>query len=190
MARETTTVQCYPSDEKINATIRQYESFGWELIGNQRCQEYEGSYGTVDRYSTFNKLTFSREKNKPWYEEVSRLERECNRLLNKKPVRPPDDSPSKFRYFIAIFLIIAGIPFMAGLVFCIMDFEALFIVEGIIGAIVFAIGVILIVKAKNKKKSNEARYRLYLRYLTDWENGDEKKAMSIMSQAERIVSEE
>lgn len=80
MARESTTVQCYPSDSVINKKVQRYEAFGWELINNQRFQEYTGqtkSGDTITRhYSTYNKLTFSREKNEPWYEEVTELERQ------------------------------------------------------------------------------------------------------------------
>lgn len=83
--KETKTVQVYPSDSIVNATISEYESFGWEVIGNQRCQEYEGQTHGIDgsttsHYSTFNKITFSREKDLPWYSEVSQLEREYNVL--------------------------------------------------------------------------------------------------------------
>lgn len=79
--RETKTVQVYPSDSIINDTISEYGSFGWEVIGNQRCQEYEGQTHGVDgsvtnHYTTFNKITFSREKSSAWYEEVSKLESE------------------------------------------------------------------------------------------------------------------
>lgn len=82
--KETKTIQVYPSDAIINATIEEYGSFGWEVIGNQRCQEFEGTThdyfdgSTTKHYSTFNKITFTREKYSPWYEEVSLLEKEYN----------------------------------------------------------------------------------------------------------------
>ena len=57
MAKETTTVQCYPSDSAVNRKIREYEAFGWELINNQRCNEDKGTYGGYRHYSTFNKLS-------------------------------------------------------------------------------------------------------------------------------------
>lgn len=96
--KETKTVQVYPDDDIVNATIGEYESFGWEVVGNQRCQEYEGqTYGidgsSTKHYSTFNKITFTREKDAPWYAEVSQIEREYNVLKdtaktykNAKPV--------------------------------------------------------------------------------------------------------
>ena len=96
--KETKTIQVYPDDNIVNATIGEYESFGWEVVGNQRCQEYNGQTHGVDgsttnHYSTFNKITFTREKSSPWYEEVSQIEREYNVLndtiqtyKNAKPV--------------------------------------------------------------------------------------------------------
>lgn len=70
--KETKTVQVYPSDAIVNATIEEYGSFGWEVISNQRCQEYDGQTREYDgsltkNYSTFNKITFTREKDSPWY---------------------------------------------------------------------------------------------------------------------------
>ena len=77
--KETKTVQVYPSDAIVNETIAEYECFGWEVIGNQRCQEFDGTTHGIDgsttqNYSTFNKLTFTREKESRWYEDVTTLE--------------------------------------------------------------------------------------------------------------------
>ena len=72
--KESKTVQCYPSDSAINEMIAVYNDFGWELTGNQRCREDDGTYGDTQYYKTFNKLTFAREKSEPWYEKVSELE--------------------------------------------------------------------------------------------------------------------
>ena len=79
--KETKTIQVYPSDDIVNATIEEYGSFGWEVIGNQRCQEFDGTTHGIDgstthNYSTFNKITFTREKEAHWYKDVSLLERE------------------------------------------------------------------------------------------------------------------
>lgn len=41
MARETKTIQMYPDDDAINQAISLWENFGWEVIGNQRCQEFK-----------------------------------------------------------------------------------------------------------------------------------------------------
>lgn len=97
--KETKTIQVYPSDALINATIEEYGSFGWEVISNQRCQEFEGTThdiitgSSTKHYSTFNKITFTREKSAAWYDEVSDLEKEYNTAgdtirsyKNRKPV--------------------------------------------------------------------------------------------------------
>ena len=96
--KETKTIQVYPDDAIVNATIDEYGSFGWEVISNQRCQEYEGQTHGIDgsstkHYSTFNKITFTREKSAAWYDEVSDLEKEYNTAgdtlrsyKNRKPV--------------------------------------------------------------------------------------------------------
>lgn len=82
--KETKTIQVYPSDDIINSTIEEYGSFGWEVIGNQRCQEYEGQSDGIKHYSTFNKITFTREKSSAWYDEVAQMEREYNTLKDTR----------------------------------------------------------------------------------------------------------
>ena len=89
MPRETITVQVYPDDSIINRTIAEYERFGWEVISNQRMQEFTGqtSYGdgsSANHYSTFNKITFSRDKDAAWYEEVKECENRYKQLLKEK----------------------------------------------------------------------------------------------------------
>lgn len=118
--KETKTVQVYPSDDVVNATIEEYEGFGWEVIGNQRCQEFEGTTYGIDgsstrHYSTFNKITFSRDKDAAWYGEVSELEREYNVIggkvksyKNYKPVlrKPqPDDGAVAFALGLVLYFL-------------------------------------------------------------------------------------
>ena len=100
MPRESVTIQCYPSDNEVNNTIASYERFGWELVSNQRCQEFTGqtSYSdgsSTEHYSTFVKLTFSRDKDAKWYKEVASLEQsyynlreEYQRLQRTEPSSP------------------------------------------------------------------------------------------------------
>lgn len=47
MARETKTIQMYPDDDAINQAISLWENFGWEVIGNQRCQNSKSRIPTV-----------------------------------------------------------------------------------------------------------------------------------------------
>lgn len=76
--KETKTIQCYPNDREINETIATYNDFGWELVSNQHCQTEDS-----EKYYTFNKLTFNREKASPWYNEVCEIETDYNLLKNR-----------------------------------------------------------------------------------------------------------
>lgn len=121
MPRESTTVQCYPSDDIVNETVARYEAFGWELTSNQRCQETQGGEydywkgQNVTHYSTFNKLTFSRDKDASWYRQAAALEQKYNaksaeidRLRNSQPSKPntEDTLPSVVRVFIPLALFV------------------------------------------------------------------------------------
>ncbi|MDE5547768.1 MAG: hypothetical protein K2J30_02080 [Clostridia bacterium] len=76
--KETKIIQVYPSDSAIEGAIKEWESFGWELVNNQRYSDKSSVtipyIGTETTTTTYNKLTFSREKNSPWYYEVKQLE--------------------------------------------------------------------------------------------------------------------
>ena len=98
MPKETFSVQVYPDDRVVNLTIAEYERFGWEVISNQRMQEFTGqkNYGdgsSENHYSTFNKITFSRDKDAAWYEEVKACERQY-RQLEKEAKTLQDSLPS------------------------------------------------------------------------------------------------
>lgn len=83
--KETKTMQVYPDDAVVNDTAKTQGMFGWELISNQRCQEFtsQDSDGTK-HYETFNKLTFTREQNAPWYDRVAELESEYWALAEER----------------------------------------------------------------------------------------------------------
>ncbi len=96
--RETKIIQVYPSDYAIEKAIKEWESFGWEMTGNQRYSDENSVYlpylGTETTTTTYNKLTFSREKSSQWYPEVKRLEEEyeevqrrISSIMNEKPVK-------------------------------------------------------------------------------------------------------
>ncbi len=79
MARETKMEKVYPSDEAVRYTVDVYESFGWEVVGNQKITDKTGSYEGADgnyytTTETYIQLTFSREKSSPWYARVKELE--------------------------------------------------------------------------------------------------------------------
>lgn len=189
MARETKTVQCYPDDNIINERVRQYEAFGWELINNQRCQEYDGQTSssnfldgstTVTRhFSTFNKLTFSREKTSPWYNDVVGLEKQYEDMMNKKP-RDYSIDPSKILIYLGICAMIVGFGVLA----MFMGVGALVA----IGIVIMAIGVLLIVIYIVKKKKYKASHSNYLYKLREWQNKTEVEAKKIMRKSEQIIN--
>ena len=128
--KETKTIQVYPDDVIVNETISEYESFGWEVVGNQRCQEYDGqTHGTdgslTNHYSTFNKITFSREKSAPWYEEVVKLEKEhntledtCSKYRKAKPTCYPPKRAEGTDYFFCVLCYLALV--LPGIIFTIV----------------------------------------------------------------------
>lgn len=98
MAKESKVMQVYPNDQKVQAAMDTNAIFGWEVTGNQKFQEYTGqtrSGNTTTRhFSTYVKLTFSREKSAPWYSRVVSLENEwygintrMDALWKDKPTR-------------------------------------------------------------------------------------------------------
>ncbi len=120
MARETKVVQSHPDREM--QTINFYQKFGWEVIGNQRCQEEE-KRGDTWYTITFNKITFSREKSEPWYDRVSQLEQRTL-LLNDEGIKAIDGSKygvyapeyvpepkiaKKGKFFFGLILLIIGV---------------------------------------------------------------------------------
>ncbi len=83
--KETKIVQSYPSDSAIQDAIEEWQAFGWELVSNQKfsdSQDLWSPVGTTVRTTTYNKLTFSREKNSRWYGEITAIEQEYLKLEN------------------------------------------------------------------------------------------------------------
>lgn len=194
MARETTTVQCYPDDDIINKRIKEYEAFGWELINNQRCQEYDGTTSssnfdgstTVTRhFSTFNKLTFSHDKSAAWYSKIVDMEQEYKRLKNTKPSEPYNKKASGVRFFFGAFFVFLFIPFMVW-----GNTYGTSIPMIIVGVVSLLLGIIVIATgiAKNKKY-NQAREAYRVRML-EWEGDTGVKADKIKEEANKIVSQE
>ena len=184
MAKETKTVQCYPDDNKVNAMIEQYGSFGWELINNQRCQEYEGT--TSDGYrhwSTFNKLTFQREKSSPWYGKVVDLENQHDSIMNSKP-KDYSISPSKYLLIFGIlFGLLFGIPFVV----CVFDSRVPFYISAALGGL-FAIAVVLLIVYIVKQVKCKKAHEEYLSRKRNWEKTTEKDAIEIRKKAEALVN--
>lgn len=123
--RETKIIQVYPSDSAIEKAIREWKSFGWEMTDNQRLSNKEDLWfpgGTTVRTTTYNKLTFSREKSSPWYSEVKLLEdryeavqRDISAIINQKPEK------KKYGYSCLDYVtLIFPIPFFSHIVYLII----------------------------------------------------------------------
>ncbi len=102
MAKETEVVKVYPSDEAVRQKIKLFESFGWEVVGNQKITDkvgsYEGADGNYyDRLETYIQLTFSREKSSSWYKEIVELEKAYYAESNAKE-RMYAEEPKKPKY--------------------------------------------------------------------------------------------
>ena len=123
--RETKIIQVYPSDTAIENAIKEWESFGWEMTDNQRFSSKQDLWfpgGTTVRITTYNKLTFSREKSSPWYSEVKLLEeqyeavqRGITAIINQKPEK------KQYGYSILDWVtLIFPIPFVSHIVYLII----------------------------------------------------------------------
>ena len=115
MAKETYIVNCWPAD--VNTTIAVYESFGWELISNNVSATYQTSYDTS--VSAQNELTFSREKNVSWYNEINKLQMQYEDLQGRINVieagEPKEKKPNiVLTVFLALFYIVPAVIYYAG----------------------------------------------------------------------------
>lgn len=188
MARETVTIQRYPDDSIINQTIKEYEAFGWELISNQRCQEYEGQTHGFDgsstkHYSTFNKLTFTREKSSSWYELVVPLEEEYRSLMNIKPQAPKTYSKS----FTVLFYIAGVVAIALGAVLAAVSSEFFSYFLHLIGYTLIGAGAISLVYAICRTVIGKKRANKYSSDLSDWQEKG-SRAKELLREAERLVN--
>lgn len=167
--KETITTQCYPSDDKINEMVSMYQNFGWELVSNQRCQEYTGQTSgsdgsTTNHYSTFNKLTFSREKSSPWYKEVVQLEKryvEVNEELSTLYRREPKVS----WYTKPVNIFIAG------------SLALLYIFPGVLYVIY-------------RKIRNKAGKKTYQKKHEEWVTNNQEKIQSLAKEKDDILQKD
>lgn len=178
MARETKTVQCYPSDYQINKMCERYNSFGWELINNQRCTEDNGTYGGYKHTTTYNKLTFTREKASPWYDKVVALENEYERIMNSEPYFNEKTN----RKIIGIMCCIFGIlAFLVGIM------QGVLI--GIIPALIFCgLGIILIAIFSAGTVRRKRARRDYEKRKDEWEQSSGARASEILKESDAIVN--
>lgn len=189
MAKESITVKCFPSEEEINKTIKQYEAFGWELIGNQRFQEVEALYIRSLITTSYNLLTFSREQNEDWYSGVVELETKYKEVINKrdklneeKPKMPPQDF-SPLEIAMLIICAVLGVPsiLILGILVGVGIIEYYWLVIPIaiivICLIVFALNEI----ATRKKK------KMSKKVLEDWNSENRAKIEAYENEAEKYI---
>ena len=115
MAKETFIINC--RYDEVNTKIAVYESFGWELISNNVSATVQTSYDVAVRAA--NELTFSREKNAPWYRDVSKLQRQYDDLQEKieaaEENEPEEKKPSiLLTIILGCFWIIPGVLYYVG----------------------------------------------------------------------------
>ncbi len=118
MAKETYVLQC--SNDDVNFSVYEYESFGWELVSNNVITTVGADNVSI---AAENELTFSREKDTPWYKEVVAIGKEYEKAGDQivKMLEEEPEVEMKFHWilFIALFFFY-GTGFIYGLVFFIL----------------------------------------------------------------------
>ncbi|MDE7182291.1 MAG: hypothetical protein K2O41_04570 [Clostridia bacterium] len=117
--KETKIIQVYPSDSAIEKAIKEWEAFGWEMTDNQRYSDKSSVtlpyLGTETTTTTYNKLTFSREKSSSWYSEVKQLEEEYEAIkgnISSIMYNKPRKKGIGFLDFLTIYLPVPLISFV------------------------------------------------------------------------------
>ena len=189
MPRESMTVQCYPSDEKVNETIARYESFGWELMSNQACQEYTGYSESSFSSISYNTLTFSREKSEKWYDEVTALEAQYkavnDRLEELNKTQP--QLPNTFdRQFGALMLVSFG-AIIAFVGILLLIFSAVDLLEFYWAFIPLVVGGAMIAGSVYMQMSIINGKRKHASDLEEWQESNRGKVENLKSEMEEIV---
>ena len=102
MARlEKKSITCKPYEE--NDTIHKFEKFGWTLESSQEVynkdSHVEGRFGknySVTETTNYVKLVFSRDKDMPYYEEITKLETEYDGIVAEEPSKAGKTASSFF----------------------------------------------------------------------------------------------
>lgn len=110
---ETFFTQCHP--EKVNETIKIYESFGWSVIGTQQITDDKGVDNLNYRhYETYTKITFSRDYDIPNKATLKELQDKYDNLIetarkNANPYYPSFPGKSLFAMILSIIVTCFGI---------------------------------------------------------------------------------
>lgn len=121
MARETYITKCL--NWETNDTIALYESFGWELVSNNVVTSVNTDSSL--NVAAENELTFSRDKDAPWYAAVNKLQQEfigCNNQIDSIN----NTNPTKEMKFHWIIFIILLFFYGIGLIYLAIHFALVF----------------------------------------------------------------
>ncbi|MCH5158040.1 MAG: hypothetical protein J1F33_02465 [Clostridiales bacterium] len=174
MAKETKTVQCNPDEYSVNEISKTHESFGWEMTDNRPLY-------------TLANLTFVREKNSPWYQEVAELEKQFYEITETKP-EWTEDKPSKALLtwgiialvFATIFLIVAIIETTIDNDMFYLFFPAIFAFLG--GSTLLTLFIV-------KWHIYRGKFSEFLNALSKWKLTKGKESDELREKAEEIIKE-
>ena len=93
---EMRTVQCYPSDEAEREEVDFYAMCGWEVMGMDRKQTFEGTFsdgtgGQSKRYLTRSHIQIKRDRNMPNFIKIKELSDKADSFRNKSDVPKPQN---------------------------------------------------------------------------------------------------
>lgn len=159
MARlETTIKQIAPGGE--GALIHDMERFGWQVTGSQEVvsnhKEKEGDM-VWEIHEKYVKITFQRDKDMDFYNEIVLLENKINSRenevynLKKQRISTPSKKGFVITGLIGVFMLIAGI------IYAITQSITGAISFLVIGPILVVVSVILFFKFKKKKSNNKVK---------------------------------
>ncbi|MDY6306254.1 MAG: hypothetical protein SPL94_09895 [Oribacterium sp.] len=118
MAKETRVLKV--DSDAVNTAITTFEGFGWELISNQPATQIgDGKNSVVAE----NQLTFSRDKDAPWYEEIKNLEDEFVKTMSQRSELEdlePDVDVKFHAILFVVLLFVYGIGLIYLLIYIIM----------------------------------------------------------------------
>ncbi len=119
MAKETFVRRCFNWD--VNNMVTMFECFGWELVSNNVVTSLSTSEAM--NVATENELTFKRDKEAPWYSEVSKLQEEFDSIADQiEEIESTDPTKEMTFHWIAFILLffLYGIGIIYGIVYLVL----------------------------------------------------------------------
>jgi len=162
---EFKTVRCYPSDAAETKYKDFYEGCGWTILDMDRKQIFAGQtqgYNTrTNHYSTQTHIKMQRDKNHPNYEKIAELSEKAEAYFDTSPKtvklnRTPQGLGGLALIGVGLLALIFG-----GFYGCMdslssfSDYQTITTVSLIAGAVMMAVGILLVVLAVlSMKKKN------------------------------------